>query len=276
MGRVEGLNAVLGLTGPNAEMAASDLSAMANAAGSTERAVEQMDETLQRKLENLKSQFTDVAISLGETLMPAVISLAEKVALVVEKFVAWSDANPDLMDRIGRLVTVLVGSAGFVIALGKVISVVMQLRNALIMVQALSGPRGWAMLAAGIGIAAASIIGFNKLYTDMTMPQSITEEFGLVVGSEEWQAKQRELYAMGGTGNNPELSFASGGIVPGPIGQPVPVIAHGGEAFAGVGGGFGTTVNVYISGSVVAERDLAETIREQLLKLKGRNVRTGL
>jgi hypothetical protein len=37
-------------------------------------------------------------------------------------------------------------------------------------------------------------------------------------------------------------SFAQGGIVPGPIGAPVPVIAHGGEAFAGVGKTFGDTI----------------------------------
>jgi hypothetical protein len=37
-------------------------------------------------------------------------------------------------------------------------------------------------------------------------------------------------------------SFKLGGIVPGPIGAPVPVMAHGGEAFAGVGKTFGDTI----------------------------------
>ena len=37
----------------------------------------------------------------------------------------------------------------------------------------------------------------------------------------------------------PGMQF--GGIVPGPIGSPVPIIAHGGEQFAGVGKRFGDT-----------------------------------
>jgi hypothetical protein len=72
-------------------------------------------------------------------------------------------------------------------------------------------------------------------------------------------------------------SFLYGGIVPGPFGKPVPVIAHGGEVFAGAGQGLGNTiVNVYVAGSVQAERDLAQTIRRELLLIGNRNVSTGL
>ena len=56
-------------------------------------------------------------------------------------------------------------------------------------------------------------------------------------------------------------TFQHGGIVPGPPGQPVPIIAHGGEEFLGVGGSRRSTVvnnitNNYISGSLIAERDV--------------------
>jgi TP901 family phage tail tape measure protein len=71
-------------------------------------------------------------------------------------------------------------------------------------------------------------------------------------------------------------SFASGGIVPGALGQPVPIIAHGGERFAGVGKSMGETVNIYVSGNVWAERDLAQILREALLDTKNRNVNTGI
>lgn len=80
---------------------------------------------------------------------------------------------------------------------------------------------------------------------------------------------------LGNVGN--ALGFANGGVVPGPIGQPVPVIAHGGEVFAGVGKTFaGPTVNVYVQGSIQTERDLAESIRETLLRTKTSNSSLGL
>ena len=55
-------------------------------------------------------------------------------------------------------------------------------------------------------------------------------------------------------------SFQRGGIVPGPLGQPVPIIAHAGEEYLGVGehrrGGDTYITNNYVSGSVIAERQL--------------------
>ncbi len=255
MGRVEGLNAVLGLTGANAQTAASDLDAMSTATGSTEKAVEQMDKTLSRQLDNLRSQMTDTAIVLGETLMPHVLSLVDKVSTVAEKFAAWADANPGVVEGIGKVVLALIGAGGFLFAVSKVLKVVAELRNMLIVVLALSGPKGWAVLAAGLGIAAGVLAGVGKLTAGETTAGEVWNE-----QTQQWE---------------PKVSMATGGVVPGPIGQPVPIIAHGGEVFAGVGGGFGNvTVNVY--GSVTSEGDLANRIRESLLKLKGRNVTTGL
>jgi hypothetical protein len=66
--------------------------------------------------------------------------------------------------------------------------------------------------------------------------------------------------------------FASGGIVPGSIGQPQLVVAHGGEQItpAGqlpTGGGGGASVIVNVYGSVQTERDLALTLRETMRRL---------
>lgn len=61
------------------------------------------------------------------------------------------------------------------------------------------------------------------------------------------------LFSGGSTGfNMPALpSFAGGGIVPGPIGAPVPILAHGGES-VGMGGGEIHT-HVYLDGRQIAE-----------------------
>jgi hypothetical protein len=52
-------------------------------------------------------------------------------------------------------------------------------------------------------------------------------------------------------------------------------VVHEGERFSGVGGGWGA-VNVYVSGSVIAEHDLAEAVQKALLKSKRRSGVLGL
>jgi hypothetical protein len=72
-------------------------------------------------------------------------------------------------------------------------------------------------------------------------------------------------------------SFRYGGIVPGTPGEPRLVLAHGGEAFAGEGNRFGTTNNITINveGSLVTERDLANKLRETLLRIQSQNHTSG-
>ncbi len=79
----------------------------------------------------------------------------------------------------------------------------------------------------------------------------------------------------------PSVTFTQyqyGGVVAGPIGQPVPIIAHGGERFlgAGGGGGGGVYVTVNVAGSIKSDRDIANVIRREVLLLKDRNVNAGL
>jgi len=68
----------------------------------------------------------------------------------------------------------------------------------------------------------------------------------------------------------PSLKY--GGVVQGPIGQPVPIMAHGGERFLGPNGG---GVNITVMGSLLTERDLGELMNEYTLKRQGRNYNTG-
>ena len=78
------------------------------------------------------------------------------------------------------------------------------------------------------------------------------------------------------------FGFAGGGIVPGPIGKPRLVMAHGGEMFGGMdnnyrgGVGQGLNISVNVAGSVVSDRNLVQFIREELIKVQQRNVSTGI
>ena len=57
--------------------------------------------------------------------------------------------------------------------------------------------------------------------------------------------------------------FEKGGIVPGPIGSPVPILAHGGERVIPTGGGDGVPIqlesHIYLDG-----RQIARVVSEHL------------
>lgn len=76
--------------------------------------------------------------------------------------------------------------------------------------------------------------------------------------------------AIGGKGwkfpNMPK--FHGGGIVPGPAGTEVPILAMAGETVTPAGGAGGIVVNVY--GTVVSERQLVDAIHEGLLNKQRR------
>jgi hypothetical protein len=57
--------------------------------------------------------------------------------------------------------------------------------------------------------------------------------------------------------------FQRGGEVPGPAGRPVLAVVHGGERITQAGAT--STVNIYVGGSIIAERDLADTVRRALI-----------
>jgi hypothetical protein len=204
----------------------------------------------------LKEALSGLGNTIATVLMPDIQKLIDSLTNVVSKVADWSKAHPELVKALEAMVPVLIGAGGILFALSKVSKAIMTINTAMIVMQSLSGPKGWAMLAIAAGVAGGALVGMNKLMA------------GESTGGEVWNEEKQEW--------EPKASMASGGVVPGPVGQPVPIIAHGGEVFAGVGGGFGTTVNVYVAGSVTAEDDLAETVRQALLRDKARNVDTGL
>ncbi len=65
-------------------------------------------------------------------------------------------------------------------------------------------------------------------------------------------------------------SFQYGGVVPGAIGQPVPIIAHGGEQYLGAGGGGANVTNIYVAGTVVSENQLMTLVRQLSLSINRR------
>ena len=70
--------------------------------------------------------------------------------------------------------------------------------------------------------------------------------------------------------------YQAGGIVPGMIGQPVPVIAHGGETILQAGGnrhGMGGNITLNINGGTYLSKDVAEDIGNKIIDILKLNLR---
>lgn len=117
-------------------------------------------------------------------------------------------------------------------------------------------PTGWSLSASAnqAGLLADS---FGDLDTSVQDAVSAMEDFAATM-----QAGNYYISTMSGL-----PGYQLGGIVPGPIGQPVPIIAHGGEAFGSSVGGGNVNVVLNIAGHVQTESDLKVMVRQLFLDI---------
>jgi hypothetical protein len=72
-------------------------------------------------------------------------------------------SNSSTMIFIGGLLTAVGSAAQFISAISRIIDSLRKLAAAQILVKALSGPAGWATLAAGVAVAGVTIAGVSKM-----------------------------------------------------------------------------------------------------------------
>lgn len=306
-GSVEGLQAVLSLTGENAKTFANDVAAMENSAGAATDAFEQMEESTARQFEKMKAQFTDVAITLGNALIPVIKKLLDAVMPVIEKVAAWVEEHPKLT---AGILAVVAGLGAMLIILPKIIAMITALRAITAIATIAQWAMNIAMSANPIGLIILAIAGLIALIVLLvkhfdkvkevatrvfgTLKDIIIAPFNAAMRAIEiginWLIRQINkihvtipdwVPVIGGQGigfNIPEISLpqlAMGGIVTSPT--MAMVGEKGPEAIVPLSGGF-SPMNVYVTveGSVLAERDLAETLRRQLILVGNRNYSTGL
>ena len=100
-GSVEAFQAVLALTGQNAEMAASDLEASYNSMGSATEAFDIINQSVSRQWEIMTSRMKVVSIQMGGVLLPIVEFLARHMANLAEKFRDFQKEHPALVKWVG-------------------------------------------------------------------------------------------------------------------------------------------------------------------------------
>lgn len=148
-GSVEAGSAVLALTGENAVMFADDLEAMENASGAAEDAFGQMEKSTSRQMAHLMADLKDVAITIGNTLMPVLKDIMETVKPILEKIGEWIKENPKLV----KTILIVVGSiGGLLVTLGPILMV---LGSLLPMLPALGG--AFMALLGPVGLIIAGV-----------------------------------------------------------------------------------------------------------------------
>jgi len=122
-GSVEGLNAVLALTGPQADMWNEKVGAMGDVAGATTAAFEEQMQGVNAAgvtWEQLKEKFIVVAQKIGDALIPGLVALmdaAEPLLNLIKSIAEWFGNLPDPMKKAA------VGFAAVVAAIGPVLTI---------------------------------------------------------------------------------------------------------------------------------------------------------
>ncbi len=261
---------------------------LTNGVDAMSTAVEAQNDQFQQQWQLLKNKLNVSMIELGETIMPTVKIVMEKVADAVSRLATWfGDLSPKtkkfviiglvllallgpvllilgglltVLPLIGAAFAILAGPVGLVIAaIGLLIFIIKKWKDNLdiVMPQVLAI---WGKIKEGVGSAVDWIAGKVQKVIDLwniminLVKNPIKTAGGLVKGTYN-KAKE----ALG-------LNKEHGGIIPGPRGMPVPIMAHGQERVipanqAGNGsGGLSVTINNPVFRNNEDQRRLKQTL----------------
>ncbi len=234
---------------------------------------------LPEPLKDIIVAFGVILAALGPILL-LIGQLIKVIPATIVLIVALTGHVISLASKMGSIITAGTAMVKFIFL--KAIPALIKLAAGFIATLAAMGPVGWLMIAGVVGAAAAGIIGLTKLLGGAGGGGAggmggITAEEATRRRAIEFEATHPDWVGRPPAWVTEARGYQFGGIVPGPIGRPIPIIAHGGEQFAGVGGKMGNTYNFYnnFEGSLVSERELVDIMRRQFILEKDRNTTTG-
>lgn len=103
-GSIEAKNAVLALTGEQAENLTAKTLQMYDAAGAAEAAFDIMNNTPEAKIERTKKVIANLGVVFGNIFVPSVTNASVKLTELVTKFADWAQENPDTLKTILKVV----------------------------------------------------------------------------------------------------------------------------------------------------------------------------
>ena len=100
LGSIEAVNAVLGITGAQADTFRSDLEAMGNSAGAAEMAFQEMDNSESMKMEKALNRLNNFGAQLGSALLPVIAEFAQGSVDYLESIGDFWDQLPGELKRL--------------------------------------------------------------------------------------------------------------------------------------------------------------------------------
>lgn len=178
IGRVEGLGAVLGLTGDKAGVAGKHLESLRSSTGAAGAAFEEIEKSSARAFERVTAELKVTAIEMGTALLPAVNSLLQGARPLVDALAAaakWFGELSPAAQTTGIVLAGLVAAAGpVVLILGQMATAVGVLGPALTSVggalATVFGPAAFTAISAAVGTASVAI----KTFALSTLPAVTT------------------------------------------------------------------------------------------------------
>ncbi len=102
-GSSEAQTAIFAMVGEQAENLTEKTLAMSNATGAATEAFDLMNSTDMARWNQATQTFKNLGIVLGQSLMPAITPIIEKVNQLVAQFSAWASENPELVASIFKI-----------------------------------------------------------------------------------------------------------------------------------------------------------------------------
>ncbi|HUV84577.1 MAG TPA: phage tail tape measure protein, partial [Methanosarcinales archaeon] len=161
VGRIEGVNGVLGLTGANAKQAAEDFGEIENAAGSAKEAYDIMIESAENQSALLKATFEAALKPLGDFLKDRSTEMKKFLIEAFEtgKIEKWAKVMAVAVVSLVAYKTAVglntISSIGF-------LRVIVKVKRAIIGMNAAIKANPWALVAAGIAAAVTALALFNR------------------------------------------------------------------------------------------------------------------
>ena len=157
VGRVEGMNAILALTGQQYEGFMENLEKVRGSIGATDVAFKKQSETFKVQADILKNQLNAAFITLGEEILPSVTTALENANTGLSSFIAkWNELPDSVRDLATGAGGIAVGVLGAATATGIAAKIITSLGGS---GAAIAGGAAAAALVAGVsGVRAGQTI----------------------------------------------------------------------------------------------------------------------
>ena len=233
--------------------------------------------------------------AFAKSIMPIMTEFLTFLTDKLKPMIEWLSEHEGVAKMFLGIAAVLAVGGTLMVGFGLLIKMIGMVTAAYITLQAFMGPAGWTALGVGASVALGLLTAYNldvlpwgpsqgeaeaeatkaadqpppEGYASWDVYYQATGAYQQAGGGPQgswWDKDQKDAYMEGHI-----PSFAGGGFVGGALGEPQLVVAHGGEYI-----GDRANVVVNVGGSVVAERDLVQTVYDAMIMAKNRNVTSGV